>query len=166
VLVLMLVRRMRAGTAVPPIETVPQASVLQQPVGPQQSAASYQPPSFSRSGPVIQAVPNIHDSFPHAIGNTAALPILVNEATNESFPLRYDMRIGRDPGTNIRLAGDTVADHHAIIKRENSQYVLVINGRHQMSTAINGAPVEQRVVLADGDVIQIGEHHLRFMLSG
>ncbi|MCP5099702.1 MAG: FHA domain-containing protein [Chloroflexi bacterium] len=90
---------------------------------------------------------------------------LVDEASNAEYALSYDLRIGRDTGTDITLSGEDVANHHAIVKRENEQFVLVINGRHNQPTSINGTSAEsKRIPLNDGDIIHIGEHRLRFVL--
>jgi hypothetical protein len=91
------------------------------------------------------------------------VPRLVDEKTGKAYTLSYDLRIGQDAGTDITLSGADVADHHAIIKRENEQFVLVVNGRHNLPTTLNDTPVTERILLNDGDIIGIGQHHLRFL---
>jgi len=158
ILVVMLAARARRETAVPipTFKSMPQPAPLQQLELPSS-------PVLRHEGPILQTIPQAQPDLP--VADAPPTPILVNEETNETFSLHYDLRIGRDPGTNIRLAGDTVADHHAIIKRENSHYVLVVNTYHHMRTSINRQPVANRQILKDGDIIHIGDHRLQFVFS-
>ena len=155
ILIVLLAAQTRGETAVPAIASIPKSSVLSQ---------LEMPPSRLRhEGPILPTIPQTGPDLP--IGIASQTPVLRNEETNESFTLNYDLRIGSDQGTNIRLTGDTVAEHHAIIKRENSHYVLVVNARHKKRTSINQNPVVDRQILQDGDIIHIGSHRLQFVFS-
>ncbi|KAA3664086.1 MAG: VWA domain-containing protein [Chloroflexi bacterium] len=155
ILVLLLAARTRVETAVPTTESIPKSSVL--------SSLDIPPPSPRYGGPILPTIPQTEPDMP--IAGTPPTPVLRNEETNESYSLNYDLRVGSDPNTNIRLTGDTVAEHHAIIKRENSHYVLVVIPRHKMHTSINQQPVPDRQILQDGDIIHIGNHRLQFVFS-
>ena len=152
ILVVLLVSRTRAETAVS--APISQSDLSQQ---------NPLPVPQRHEGPIFHSIPPAVPDYP--IGDAPRTPILRNEETNETFTLDFDLRIGRDPGTNIQLKSDTVADHHAIIKREKSDFVLVVNAKHNMHTSINQEPIENRKILKDGDIIQIGNHRLQFIFQ-
>jgi len=153
ILIVLLAARTRGKTAVSTIESIPKSSVLSPLEGP--------PPPLQFGGPILPTIRQTEPDLP--IQSTPPTPVLRNEETNETFTLNYDLSIGSDQGTNIRLVGDTVAEHHAIIKRENSHYVLVVIPRHKMHTSINQQPVPDRQILKNGDIIHIGNHRLQFV---
>ncbi len=155
ILIVLLAARSRGETAVPVIQSIPKSSVL--------SPLEVPSSRLRHEGPILPTIPQTEPDLP--IESPPKTPVLRNEATNETFTLNYDLSIGRDQGTNIRLTGDSVAEHHAIIKRENSHYVLVVIPRHNMHTSINRQPVPNRQILQDGDIIYIGNHRLQFVSS-
>lgn len=72
--------------------------------------------------------------------------------------------IGRDERAHIPLFGDqNVAPLHAMIQRQGPTYVLVDPGT-PMGVGVNGARVQQ-AVLNSGDVIQIGNFQLQFLMK-
>ena len=71
-------------------------------------------------------------------------------------------RIGSDPESDIQLQGEEIAADHAQVLREGEAFVLTSMGRGR-PLVVNGRK-EKRAKLADGDVIEIGDTHLRFVL--
>ena len=158
ILVVLLVARSR-GEA-------PALSADEAAVSPSQPTFSEQQipaPQQRLEGPLFHSIPPAVSDLP--MGDAPPTPVLRNDETNETFTLDFDLRIGRDPGTNIQLKSDTVADHHAIIKREKGVFVLVVNAKHNMHTSINEEQIDDRKVLKDGDIIQIGNHRLQFIFQ-
>ena len=72
------------------------------------------------------------------------------------------LRIGSDPKADLSLKGLLIAAEHARITREK-------NGTHRLKQVagmrklrVNGKPVTD-AVLADGDVITLAGHEIRFV---
>jgi hypothetical protein len=81
----------------------------------------------------------------------------------ETYALRAArVSIGRHPDADIFLDDVTVSRNHAAILREGDTYTLVDEG------SLNGTIVNrrrgERVVLADGDELQIGKYKLTFIV--
>lgn len=82
---------------------------------------------------------------------------------SETYPLG-DQRttIGRHPEAAIFLDDITVSRNHAVVTREGDDYVIVDEG------SLNGTFVnrrrDERIVLRDGDEIQIGKYKLTFIV--
>jgi pSer/pThr/pTyr-binding forkhead associated (FHA) protein len=72
--------------------------------------------------------------------------------------------IGSDAGCSVRLDDVLVAPRHAEIRRDGGRFVLV-----ELGTAdgifVNGARVNARTELTDGDELRIGKVRLRFESS-
>jgi len=82
--------------------------------------------------------------------------------SGETYPLRGPRAtIGRHPDAAIFLDDVTVSRNHAHVVREGSEWVIVDEG------SLNGTYVNrhrgERVVLSDGDEIQIGKYKLTFI---
>lgn len=106
-------------------------------------------------------------------GDTGALAAIVEEQAclvirsgggrnGETFILSdTQTSVGRDPKANIFLDDVTVSRRHALIERVGDEYVLVDRG------SLNGTFVnrsrQDRVVLHDGDQLQIGKYKLTFL---
>lgn len=74
--------------------------------------------------------------------------------------------LGRAEGVHVPLLGDpNVAPQHAMIVRQRGTYVLVDQGT-PLGTGLNGMRVTAPMVLASGDLIQVGTHNLQFLLKG
>jgi hypothetical protein len=81
----------------------------------------------------------------------------------ETYALRAPrVTIGRHPDADIFLDDVTVSRDHAAILREGDTYTIVDEG------SLNGTFVNrrrgERVVLADGDELQIGKYKLTFIV--
>ncbi|MDA3628804.1 FHA domain-containing protein [Saccharopolyspora sp. WRP15-2] len=71
--------------------------------------------------------------------------------------------LGRDRGCDAILDDPTVSRFHAEVLLIGDRYVLADVGSLN-GTYVNGRPVD-RAELADGDVVWIGNFHLRFHLT-
>ena len=71
------------------------------------------------------------------------------------------MHIGRNRQNQIVLPHPGVSSLHAVIKKENQQYVLYDQGSTN-GTMVNGQTIKKPVVLADKDLIQILDFQLLF----
>ena len=77
---------------------------------------------------------------------------------------KYEMSIGRAPGSDILLAKDNLTSRrHATIHYENGEYVLR-DERSANGTFVNGQQLEEMTsrTLHDGDCVSIGGHELIF----
>jgi pSer/pThr/pTyr-binding forkhead associated (FHA) protein len=90
--------------------------------------------------------------------------LVVKRGPNAGFRFVLDrpsMSTGRHPGSDIFLEDMTISRHHAEFRSKNRRFRIVdadsLNGTH-----VNRRPVDS-AVLADGDVIQIGNFRLVFL---
>jgi hypothetical protein len=65
-----------------------------------------------------------------------------------------EVRIGTDPGSDVRYESPYVAPLHAVLRLEAGR--LVVLNRSINGTSVNGSPAE-RALLRDGDVVAFGE---------
>lgn len=91
--------------------------------------------------------------------------VLIARNEGRDFTLLRPINIlGRDERCDVPLFGDpSVGIQHAAICKEGNRYVLE-DGGTPTGTLVNGQPVPPsgRVPLRDGDIIQIGTHHILF----
>ncbi|CEK18894.1 FHA domain-containing protein [Chthonomonas calidirosea] len=91
--------------------------------------------------------------------------VLVGRNEGRDFSLERPVNIlGRDERCDVPLYGDpSVGIQHAAICKEDNRHVLVDAGT-PTGTVVNGQPVPPngKVVLRDGDMIQIGMHRILF----
>ncbi len=92
----------------------------------------------------------------------ASLVVTSGDKIGTSFQLAdRPLSAGRDPARDIRIIDPKVSRKHFLIRRDGDDYVLVpvqsLNG-----VIVNGDKVEDPVVLADRDKIQVGDTTLRF----
>ncbi len=94
----------------------------------------------------------------------ASVRVLRGWQEGREYPLdRAASLLGRDEHADIALFRDMkVEKKHALIRREQSRYVLVNNGAPPEQTLVNGQAVHDRCELRDGDRIQLGNVVLRF----
>ncbi|HET6343764.1 MAG TPA: sigma 54-interacting transcriptional regulator, partial [Myxococcota bacterium] len=79
------------------------------------------------------------------------------------FPLfRNITRIGSDPGADIAITGADIASDHAQVVRDGAHFILSSLGRGR-PLVVNGKR-EKKARLAEGDVIEIGDVTLRFVV--
>jgi len=77
---------------------------------------------------------------------------------------QHEITLGRDPGCDIPLAGDTVSTRHAQLAYHHNQWwitdLLSTNG-----TYLNGSIVSMPTVITSGDEIKCGAAHLSVSFS-
>jgi len=75
--------------------------------------------------------------------------------------------IGRGPGNEVPLGWDTDAARvHAELERLQEQWTLVDDGSARHGTVLNGAKIDGRQRLKDGDVLTVGTTLLAFRIPG
>lgn len=93
------------------------------------------------------------------------------------FPIRRDPKspfpfvsIGRLDGNDIALGDDTVSKFHAYVKADkHGNFVLIVDGRSQNGTFVDGEAVAQRgsdgapTILHPGQVVRIGSVQLTYL---
>ncbi len=92
----------------------------------------------------------------HPMRNRPCLTVLTGTATGQTFKLsRGEAVIGRADDALIRLVDDGVSRNHARLRLETDKlWVEDLESRN--GTFVNGAKIDKRVPLQDGDKIQVG----------
>ncbi len=92
----------------------------------------------------------------HPLRNRPCLTVLTGTATGQTFKLsRGESVIGRADDALVRLIDDGVSRNHARLRLETNQlWVEDLDSRN--GTFVNGAKIDKRVSLQDGDKIQVG----------
>ena len=78
------------------------------------------------------------------------------------YELRPNTTFGRSPNNSITVNDDFASAEHARIVLRDGRWWLEDCGSRN-GTALNGEPVEDPAILADGDIICVG--HSRYLLS-
>lgn len=84
--------------------------------------------------------------------------------TGETYPLLPLTSFGRAPTNSIRIEDNFASGEHALLAMRNGQWWLE-DRNSRNGTMLNGVPVNQPVVVTDGDVIGIGSAHFRLELE-
>jgi hypothetical protein len=83
-----------------------------------------------------------------------------DEGTTTIVPLGKDaVTIGRQQGNTIQLTEKNVSRRHARLYPELAAWVIEDLGSYN-GVKVNGVPIDGRVNLKEGDVVQIGDYHL------
>jgi pSer/pThr/pTyr-binding forkhead associated (FHA) protein len=86
---------------------------------------------------------------------------LVNESEGAGYPLtKRTVSIGRDSASHIIVRDPTVSRFHADVRGEAGEFVLYAMG--SSGTRVNGHGVSAPHLLAEGDVIEVGDQRFRF----
>jgi predicted component of type VI protein secretion system len=93
------------------------------------------------------------------------LDILSSPAAGTSIKAsHFPFRLGRSPGSQLRLEEPGVWDDHAEIQLRDQRFVLQI--LPNATALVNGvAPPQSLVPLANGDIITLGSVQIRFGLG-
>jgi pSer/pThr/pTyr-binding forkhead associated (FHA) protein len=85
------------------------------------------------------------------------LPVLVNQATNEGYPINSaSLTIGRAPDNNIVLSEDGYASgHHARIYWDQGRW-MVEDLSSSNGTSVNNQLISSAWQLNPGDLIKVG----------
>jgi pSer/pThr/pTyr-binding forkhead associated (FHA) protein len=76
--------------------------------------------------------------------------------------IRQELSIGRKEGNTIRLTERNVSRRHARVFRENNLFFVEDLGSYN-GIRVNGERVSGKRPVREGDVIQIGDYHLRIL---
>lgn len=80
--------------------------------------------------------------------------------TGENYPLLPITSLGRAPTNTIRIEDTFASSEHALVALRNGQWWL--EDRHSRNgTLLNGIPIDQPVIVTDGDIIGVGHKHFR-----
>jgi predicted component of type VI protein secretion system len=83
-----------------------------------------------------------------------------DEGSTTIVPLgKESITIGRQTGNTIQLTEKNVSRRHARLTPDGDAWVIEDLGSYN-GVKVNGRPVDARVVLQEGDVVQIGDYHL------
>ncbi len=89
-------------------------------------------------------------------------PALLTTADGQRVLLTsYGLRVGRTPDNDLVLADPLVSRHHCAISATGGGFVLTdLQSTH--GTRVGGVPLTAPRLLADGDVVALGDTELRF----
>ena len=124
------------------------------------------PPAPVSYGPPVQYAPQpapyVAPLAPAATMIQAGwrLTIIQGADTGQSFALRAQARLGRNPDCDIRINDAQASRNHALIQYQQGNYVITDQGSGN-GTYVNGKLISQPMPLATGDVITIGNTQIR-----
>jgi hypothetical protein len=95
--------------------------------------------------------------------NAVLIPLLPGKE-GPPFRLMTENNIGRVHGNDIVLPHGNLSKRHARIMFTNNQFMLVDLGSTN-GTYLNGKQIQAACALANGDVLQLGDHRYRFELG-
>lgn len=122
--------------------------------------------SSSESLPAAEPLPDLSATKDIEPGINARLVIMLQESTETLiYQITLDeTSIGRAGSSDVLLEkDDNVSRHHALIRKENNQYVIY-DSRSTEGVSVNGQkiPVEIAHILTNSDQISIGKYTLLF----
>ncbi len=79
----------------------------------------------------------------------------------ERLPLKAVSAIGRDAGNDVVINDDAASARHALIEMNDGTWWIQDEGSTN-GTLLNGARIERRERLRDGDVVDVGRVAMRF----
>ncbi len=86
-------------------------------------------------------------------------------ASEESYALMPLTSFGRAATNNIPINDTFASNDHAFVALRNDRWWLE-DRRSTNGTLLNGVPIDQAVIVTDGDIISIGQSHFRLELEG
>ena len=90
--------------------------------------------------------------------------LVILDADETRHPItKAAVRIGRKPDNDIVMKNNSVSSYHAEILKRGEQFVIA--DLHSSNKILVGGRLVERSPLADGDVIELGEVRLRFVLN-
>lgn len=75
---------------------------------------------------------------------------------------RAEIKIGREPGNDVRLADLTVSREHARVWTESGVHFKIADLNSTNGVLINGHRINAPTLLTDGDEIKVGAYELTF----
>ena len=82
----------------------------------------------------------------------------------ENFPLLPLNSFGRSPTNSIQIDDTFASGDHATVALRNGRWWLE-DRQSTNGTLLNGIPIDQPVIITDGDIISIGQSHYRLDLE-
>ena len=96
---------------------------------------------------------------------TDALELVADDGTvSTRYLLRSVTSIGRLPSNTVVIPESYVSAEHALLTRRGDQWWLEDLGSRN-GTLLNSTPVAEPIAVQDGDIISIGDTHLRLTLT-
>jgi hypothetical protein len=86
------------------------------------------------------------------------------EPLAESYALMPLTSFGRAPTNNIPIEDTFASTDHAWVALRNGRWWLE-DRNSTNGTLLNGVPIDQAVIVTDGDIISIGQSHFRLELE-
>jgi hypothetical protein len=80
--------------------------------------------------------------------------------TGESYPLRPLTSLGRSPTNSIVIADSFASSEHATISLKDGHWWLE-DRNSRNGTLLNGEPITASIIITDGDIVSIGNTHLK-----
>ena len=88
------------------------------------------------------------------------------DADQSRHPVKItNLRIGRGKHNDLVLRNDSVSGNHCVIERNREGEWAITDLKSGNGVVLNGEAVQQSA-LREGDVIEIGEIKMRFLISG
>lgn len=84
--------------------------------------------------------------------------------TGQIYPLLPLTSLGRSPTNTIPINDDYASGEHALVALRGGQWWLE-DRQSRNGTTINGMPVNQPVIITDGDIIGVGHAQFRLELE-
>ncbi len=94
----------------------------------------------------------------------AYLVLLVNDRPSHAFPLRSEVRLGRDKDNAIVVADQKVSRHHATLSPIDNTFIITDQGSAN-GTYLNGVQIAQPTRLKHHDRLTIGDTIFLFTLG-
>jgi hypothetical protein len=85
-------------------------------------------------------------------------------ATGEYYPLLPLTSLGRSPTNSVPLDDTFASSDHAVVALRNGRWWLE-DRQSTNGTLLNKIPIDQAVIITDGDIISIGQTHYRLDLE-
>jgi hypothetical protein len=95
---------------------------------------------------------------------TAHLALLVEGRISHSFPLRGEVKLGREKDNTIVVADQKVSRHHALLNPIDDTYIIHDQGSAN-GTYVNGVQIGQPTRLHHNDKIGLGDNVFLFTTS-
>ena len=95
---------------------------------------------------------------------TAHLALLVEGRISHSFPLRGEVKLGREKDNTIVVADQKVSRHHALLTSIDDTYIIHDQGSAN-GTYVNGVQIGQPTRLHNNDKIGLGDNVFLFTTS-
>ena len=95
---------------------------------------------------------------------TAHLALLVEGRISHSFPLRGEVKLGREKDNTIVVADQKVSRHHALLTSIDDTYIIHDQGSAN-GTYVNGVQIGQPTRLHHNDKIGLGDNVFLFTTS-